>query len=243
MNEQLIQPLGTHVSNSTPKKGIVGAYLIQHVKSGRGYAGSANDLQRRKRDHLYQLSKGTHPSIVLQELFQEDPELKWTFWLCRDREHAFQVEQELLDLLFKENCQINRAPQALHPSLGLTRSAEWRAKISDRNKGNQYSLGVKRTEEQNRANSERQKGKKRDPALVEAAAAKIRGRPQNPAHVAARALIMKDKAFRRAVVVDGKEYESIDEAHRQSGIKRATIGYRINSDQPAWSEYYYKDPR
>lgn len=45
----------------------------------------------------------------------------------------------------------------------------------------------------------------------------------------------------RAVVVEGIEYCSIKEAAEKTGIKRTTIGSRINSSNLKFCETYYKD--
>lgn len=50
----------------------------------------------------------------------------------------------------------------------------------------------------------------------------------------------EDNPRSRKVVCDGVEYNTISEATHALGYKNHnTIRYRINSDSPKWSDYYY----
>lgn len=236
-------PIIGQPSTPTIRGKLIGAYLMEHPATGKYYVGSSNDLVRRKSEHSIELRNGIHPCAGLQAAYAIDPTFKWTFWICETREFAYELEQQLLDQIFEKGIQLNTAPQAIHSGLGLKRSQEWRDKISKRNKNNQYAKGMKYTDEQRAANSARQKGKKRDPALVEATAAKLRGRPQSAELIAKRRQAMLAKAFKRPVSVHGVEYDSVLHAANSLNIKRSTMLYRIQSDSPTWNDYKYLGER
>lgn len=236
-------PIIGQPSTPTIRGKLIGTYLMEHPATGKYYVGSSSDLLKRKSSHLSALSRGAHICTALQAAYTADPTFKWTFWICGTREYAYELEQQLLDQIFEKGIQLNTAPKAIHPSLGLTRSQEWRDKISKRNKNNQYAKGMKYTDEQRAANSARQKGKKRDPALVEATAAKLRGRPQSAELIAKRRQVMLNKAFKRPVMVNGVQYDSTVHAADSLGIKRSTMLYRIQSDSPTWNDYKYLGER
>lgn len=220
-----------------------GAYVIEHLSSGKSYAGSSNDLLKRKSKHLSNLRLNRHECGPLQAAYNQDPNLKWRFWICPNIEFAKELEQNFIDELKEMERALNIAPRVEHPSLGLTRSPEWRRMISERNTGNQYLKGHRRTPEYVDAMKERLRGRTRDPEAVRATADKLRGRKQDPEHVEERSRIMKEKAFRRPVIIEGTTYPSIKEASDMLNIGRSTIAFRINSTTAQWKNYSYGDNR
>lgn len=108
-----------------------GAYVIEHSKTGKIYIGSTNDVKQRRRGHLSTLANGINSNRGLQEAFDGDPELSFTFVLTGSRDEAYEYEQKLLNHYQGSEKLLNIAPDAKAAGLGLKRSEETRTKISE----------------------------------------------------------------------------------------------------------------
>lgn len=107
------------------------AYVIEHEKSGKFYVGSTGNAAQRKRGHLSDLRCGVNSNKELQDAFNDDPGLKFTFVLTPNREAAYDFEQKLLDHHKSDPRLCNTAPDARVPGKGMVRSEETRARISE----------------------------------------------------------------------------------------------------------------
>lgn len=136
-----------------------GIYEIVNVTSGKRYIGSAKSFARRWGVHRCRLRKGTHHSAYLQNAWNKYGEGSFEFrvLIFCEVEDLVAVEQEAIDTLRPD---YNMSPTA-GSTIGVEFSPERRAKISAANKG-----------------------RKRDPALVEATASKLRGRKLSAERVA-----------------------------------------------------------
>lgn len=128
-----------------------GIYEIVNIASGKRYIGSAKSFARRWNVHRCRLRRGNHHSAHLQNAWNKYGEEGFQFRILRLCEigDLVVVEQELIDTLRPE---YNMSPTA-GSTIGVEFSPERRAKIS-------AAL----------------MGRKRDPAVVEASASKLRGR-------------------------------------------------------------------
>lgn len=121
---------------------LCGAYTITHIKSGKVYVGSTNDLGSRRLHHLSALKLGTHRNKELQKAFEEDSTLEFFHVITEDREAAYLMEEELMRL--NKNKLFNRAIDVKAPMSGLTHSEQTRLKIGAANslalKGRKLSL-------------------------------------------------------------------------------------------------------
>lgn len=112
-----------------------GAYILEHAESGQFYIGSSGELGARKRTHLSDLRRGVNCNQKLQQAYDEDPQVKFTFILTETASLALDYEQKLLDLHRGDPNLMNVATNARAPGAGLTRSPETRQLISDAGKG------------------------------------------------------------------------------------------------------------
>lgn len=138
---------------------ITGIYEIVNVANGKRYVGSAKCVTTRWRMHQWQLRKRIHANAHLQSAWDKYGEQSFEFGMVMAcaAEDLLSQEQAAIDRLAPE---YNKCPVA-GSTRGFVFTAESRAKISAAHKG-----------------------KRRDPALVEATAAKLRGRVLPPERVA-----------------------------------------------------------
>lgn len=93
-----------------------GVYVIEHGATGKKYVGSAANLYQRKNSHLSSLKHGTHKNQLLQEVYDQDPKIEFTFFPTESREFAYEKEQELLDQLKGKSVLLNISPDARTPA-------------------------------------------------------------------------------------------------------------------------------
>lgn len=128
-----------------------GIYEIVNRANGKRYIGSAKSFARRWAVHRCNLRKGKHHSTYLQSAWNKYGEANFEFRILNtcDVSELVAAEQEAIDTIRPE---YNMSPTA-GSTIGVEFSPERRAKIS-------AAL----------------KGRKRDPAVVESTASKLRGR-------------------------------------------------------------------
>jgi group I intron endonuclease len=157
-----------------------GIYRIYNTRDSAEYIGSAKDIEKRCRDHLGYLRKGTHGNQLLQNAFDEQGEscFRWEVLEIEDSgdyERLVNLEQLYLD---SRQPLLNIARKAFASMTGrkhsdLTREQmslsqryfwdspkgkESRAVTSERFQGNQHLKGYKFSEEFKRSMSKRLKG-------------------------------------------------------------------------------------
>lgn len=136
-----------------------GVYEIVNVINGKRYIGSAVDLERRRKEHLYALLKNKHKNTHLQLEFNECGQTVFQFrvLLYCDPANRPLYEQSCLDGLKPE---YNLAKFAFASMQGRRHTDESKAKMSKAAMGNQRALGYRYTEEQLRKKSEVMMGDK-----------------------------------------------------------------------------------
>jgi hypothetical protein len=122
--------------------GLSGIYGVVHIPTGTSYIGSTLDLGERLMDHIRNNSSaGILPSdgnLHLQSAIVKYGLSHFAFVILENCIPSDQLkrEQHFLDILFSlpANLRYNFSPTAGSP-LGVVRSEETRAKLSDANKG------------------------------------------------------------------------------------------------------------
>jgi group I intron endonuclease len=110
-----------------------GIYKIINIVSGKQYVGSAENLNKRKREHLRTLRANNHHNVHLQRAWNRYGEAAIEFRVvgkCAP-ERLIELEQEVMDHLKPE---YNISPVA-GSSLGIVRSEETKRRISRAKKG------------------------------------------------------------------------------------------------------------
>jgi group I intron endonuclease len=138
-----------------------GIYAITNHATNSMYIGSAVNIARRWRVHKHYLNKGTHPSKHLQNSFNKNKSVNFSF-------EVVEFVEDKAKLIAREQVWIDFFNPAYN-----------KRKIAD------SCLGVKRSDESRAKMSAAQKGKKQNPETIAKRSAALKGRPR-PAHVKAK---------------------------------------------------------
>jgi len=133
-------------------------YEIRNNNNGKIYVGSAQNVEKRWRNHKWALNRGTHNNPYLQNAWNKHGEENFTFLVLEEVEKdrlLLPCEQRWLDetKCYDREVGYNALPTAGSP-LGRKHSAETKRKISNALKGK------KPTEETRRKISKSLKGRK-----------------------------------------------------------------------------------
>lgn len=202
-----------------------GVYIITHLKTAKAYVGSSRDVRARLWLHCSTLAAGKNKNRLLQDLFKDCGYGGFIVRIitCQNREHAFDVEQSLLDKYRSQGRLLNLTDD-VRDSTGVRFTEEQRQRCSA-----QASL---------RKHSEETKTKlsilRKEEGLTDAWRENIRN---------ANSKKWKDPDFRKkweagrlkTVTVEGREYKSLSEAARVYGISVSSVVRRAESEAfPAW---------
>jgi len=91
---------------------IPGAYVIHHPETGQSYIGSTSNLYSRLLTHRNSLKKNKHANSCLQKAYIDSPTIKAVCFKAKDREHAYQIEQALLQANWDSGVLFNSSPDA-----------------------------------------------------------------------------------------------------------------------------------
>lgn len=111
---------------------ISGVYEIRCIPNDKFYIGSAVNLRARWRNHIYNLNKGNHRNILLQNAWNKYGEHAFVFTILEfvERGTLLQVEQNWID---KTRCTNKKIGFNLYPiagSPGETHAQIWKGFIS-----------------------------------------------------------------------------------------------------------------
>lgn len=95
------------------------------------YYGSSVDIDRRYRDHLRNLSRGTHHNYKLQRVYREDTPVFLTVLRLCERPELRKVEQEYLDQHWGKRYCANIARDAEDCNRGVPHGAKHKFRISE----------------------------------------------------------------------------------------------------------------
>lgn len=136
-------------------------YLISWTNNPYFYVGQAQNFNRRKAQHLYEIKNQKHSNSKLQNVYNKYGEPQFQILEYCEVEELNTIEQWYLnEFIGKENC-LNIASFAEASARGLKRSEEARKKMSEARKGkNSLNFGKKRSEEMRQKISKALRGKK-----------------------------------------------------------------------------------
>jgi group I intron endonuclease len=226
---------------------IAGVYKLIHIKTGKLYIGSTGNFRNRRRDHVCSLRRGDHHIQALQDLYNDDPNFKFEFFISglsfddkKSRELAYDHEQLLLNEYAGSVLLLNRSlnsrlsilpPELLKKRLAnavaAQRTEEYRKKRSI------ISKAITQTKEARERSSELSLNQWRDPE-VRAKHMATRGTKE---HRARNIQISIDLGISKKIQINGKIYDSISEASRALNIARVVIRKRCISKEPQFNDY------
>ena len=226
------------LANSACKSGV---YVIMPPDLVWVYIGSSSSIPRRVAQHLYLLRHQKHDKYEMQEDFTNSVDFVYYYQSCDDREKAYALEQQLLDLFADHPGLLNVATDAkfpwirgeeyVHPLTGLQRPEAFKKKLSETVK-TQFAngriapmKGRQHTPEFKRLISERMTGK----VASEETKQKLSSQRQLGKHARA-----------KAVIINGVEYDCVKSASLALGILYSTVYYRVSSDSPEFVCWYFK---
>lgn len=202
-----------------------GCYIINHIPTGKFYIGSSNNLYKRHKNHDSYLKRGVHHRAELQSLYDIDDDIHVEYVVTATRDEAYELEQRELDRLLDDPNCLNIGTSARNGWKPGTKvvSEITRQRISDaaRNRGPV-------SDETRRLLSERNKGIPKTEEHKERIRQSSLTRP--PRELSA-------CVNRKAIMINGVRFASINEAVDNLPVSRSTITNRLKSDShPDWVE-------
>lgn len=241
----LVTPPGVSVSDlRTP-----GVYKIINAEGQIKYVGSSKDLHDRFISHRGRLSRGTHENKNLQTYSISAKTLTFVGLPTDTKEEAVRIEQRYLDSLVGNGVICNISTDAKIPSkgrklsderkatisefqTGRTHSSETKEKMSKSRMGNQYSLGIKQSEDHVRIRTLANTGTTRSEE-VKAELSRIKlGNTHALGYV--KSAEEKDKISKTKgtpVTIDGTTYQSFNRAAQALGVSPVTVINRCKSNK------------
>lgn len=134
---------GANRQRPTNRKGVdmnkvSGIYRID-LGNGYFYIGSTTNLNKRKREHQYNLLRCAYINHKMQSCWNKYQVFEFTVLQYCNKEELLICEQHFLDKHFDNKKNVNITPTA-GSTLGVVHSAETRAKISAIHKGRVLSV-------------------------------------------------------------------------------------------------------
>ena len=233
--------------------GRCGVYHIVHIPSKKYYVGSTSNFYQRYISHMSKLRRGNHNNPKLQELFERDDRIAFTFCETNTYDEAVSLETETIrknwgnpNLL---NAKLTLLPMTQETikkiserGKGRVLSDFTRQRIGEAARGNTYWLGRKHTEEAkakvgvaNKGNQYAQ-GHKKTPEGI----AKIRETHLGRRHTEeARLKVSLNSTVVKRVAVGDAVYRSITEAATALNTSGDTVRRRALSDK--YPDYSFID--
>ncbi|SAK83948.1 GIY-YIG catalytic domain protein [Caballeronia arationis] len=236
-----------------PRTSYCGVYIIIHEPSGLMYVGSSGDLHTRIRQHEWNLRRGAHHCAALQEAYRESPAIRIKSVLTDTREDAYDREQEFLNRYFVAGRVFNAGSNARNPMKGLVLSERSLARMRASAVGR--GLGVAKSAEHKANISEALKGYKKTPEHIEKLRRARTGKSLTDDHKQKISRANLDRTYSeehiermrnlgrktsRPVNVKGTRYESLRAASQALSLSRDTVDRRARSADPAHSDWFYE---
>lgn len=233
----------------------VGTYIIRHPATGIFYIGSTKSYSHRRAQHLYLLRNNQHYSPLLQQAWNQSPEVVWEYTPHDSREEAYSHEQTLIAQNFSNMLMANGSLNVKGQSY---LSEESKDKIRKAKLGHVQSeetirkrfasrKGYTHSEETRQRISESQKGKViSEEARQKMSVAKIGTKASAETRALLSALrtgtVLTDdwktkigEANGTKIKVNGVIYVSASEAARELGVSCATVLARARNPKAKWS--------
>lgn len=203
---------------------MVVIYKILNTKNNKFYIGSAQDFERRTKQHLLVLRKNKHYNVHLQRSFNKYGEQNFQFLVLEelpDENTLIEREQHWIDTL-NPYYNINKVANS---SIGVKRREETKEKIRAAN------LGLVHPEWRNKLKSECMSGDKHWTKKHKISDEGRKALSDGQKRLYASGYQNPNKRKIQQFTLEGKfvkEYPSITEASRELNIERRTISACVN---------------
>lgn len=184
---------------------MIGTYTIRHP-TGVFYIGQTKDFEQRQYEHVKSLRGGYHRNAKLQEAFNTDPRLDWSFDPTTDVGEAQALEDYYI--------AINKGD----PKLANMHGNNYRTALID------MCTGSKQSEETIQRRISKTKGMKRSEVFKENQSLAHKSNPNVQAN-----MVQLHERAKRSVTVAGVKYPSVKAAAAAHDISSSTVLQRINS--------------
>jgi group I intron endonuclease len=153
-------------------------YIIENLINGKNYIGRAKNFRTRVASHKSELNLNHHKNIHLQSAWNKYGAENFTFKILEQCPVEQHLEREMYWIEFMDTYErgYNRTVGG-DGTLGI--KDDIRKKMSNRMKGNKYSVGRILSEETKKKISESNKGKKHNPETIKKIAEKHRGQKRS----------------------------------------------------------------
>lgn len=223
------------------------AFYVLSTPEGQTYAGSTGAIDRRVSVHKSNLKTGKHAYSELQSTVDKGLPIKMTVKYTSSREVAFNAEQEFLSKNADNPNLLNKSLDARAPGKGHVVSEEHKQKIREANTGRIPSeYNIQRTKEANTGKrpseyniqriKETHTGKIVSEETRQKMSESLKGRVCTPSMREA-----VSKASSKPVEIDGTMYPSQRSAAEALKVSDVTIGNRVRSLSPKFSNYSLKE--
>lgn len=136
------------------RKKEIGVYSVTNLKNGKRYVGSSIDLKGRKDVHFSNLRRGISSHKYLKEDYDKYGERSFIFEILEYCEKEIRFEREQYWMNYYKSCDREFGYNISVTAGKVTHTEEMKKNMSERLKGNTYTLGFKQSEETKKRISE-----------------------------------------------------------------------------------------
>ena len=239
---------------------MIGIYEIHNTISDKSYIGSSKQVEKRFKQHVHALEKGTHVNIHLQRSYNKHGASAFSFLILTEcsLEELFPLEELLISEIQPEynigsvgggdNFTNHPDKEEIRNRMSETSKSQWTPERKEaqsarmsKEKNPNWKGGVKNTcpcgaiigDYAETCNPCRDRGGSNNPFF---------GRQHSEETKAKLSAANKGRLppNTKIVVCENVEYISLTEASRAYGITAGAMHYRVNSKAQKWALYYYK---
>lgn len=184
------------------------------------YLGSTKELQQRFQKHLQHLARGTHPTEKLQSSYdQHNGQVQLAYKVTENRDAAYDLELEMLQAAKGHPALANKVTESSRGPVGMVHTEETRRKMGQHMIGSKLNVGRKHSAETRAKKS-----------LIMLGNQHLKGfkfSDEQRKHVSEGVRNSPHRRNKRLVVIEGVEYDSIQDAAEQLGINYSTLRDRL----------------
>lgn len=211
-----------------------GCYILYHFSTNKFYVGSTANIPARVSNHTANLKRGSHKNKPLQDAYLEDPSHMFFIQPTGSLELAQQLEQNTVEHFKDSGCLFNVAiNDVLLTRKDVKLTAEHIETLRLSNVGR-----VVGDETRERMRQSHLGHRNSDESITKQANSLKQFYESSEGKETKRLAILK---ISKPVVIDGVEYASLSEAARALDTTGPVIRFRIESNNPKFRDYVFKE--